>query len=99
MSLELEFNIDLGYTNVVNRQMLILEDYLSQPVIEWCHEKIGPIQWPKDVNEILRGDGWEISADWSVWMLNRTTTPRVCVIIHKDIDPQLITEFWIRFQQ
>lgn len=98
MSLELEFNIDKGYTNIVTRQILILEDYLSQPVISWCHEKIGPILWPKDVNEILRGDGWEISADWNKWLYDRDKNPRTCVIIHKDIDPQLITEFWMRFQ-
>ncbi len=99
MPLELEFDIDLGYTNIVNRQMLILEDYLSQPVIRWCHEKIGPICWPKDVNEILRGDGWEISADWSVWMYDRSRNPRVCVIINKEVDTQLLTDFWIRFQR
>lgn len=99
MILELEFNIELGYTKTINKQILVLEDYLDQPVIRWCHEKVGPIVWPKDVNEILRGDGWEISADWTKWMHNRSTKPRVCVIIKKDIDPQLVTEFWMRFQQ
>ncbi len=97
--MKLEFDSDLGYVTVVDRKMLILEDYLSQPVIRWCHERIGPIKWPKDVNEILRGDGWEISADWTVWMYNRSQKPRTYVILHKDIDPSLITDFWMRFQR
>ena len=97
--LVLDFDIELGYTKTVNKQILVLEDYLDQPVIRWCHEKIGPIKWPKEVNEILIGDGWEIAADWNKWMLNRSTNPRVSVIIHKEIDTHLITEFWMRFQR
>lgn len=93
----LEFDPDRGYTNVVNRKFLILEDYLSQPVIHWCHERIGAMRWPKEVNEILTGDGWEIYADWGPW-LNQVDKPRTYVIITKQVEQRLITEFWMRFQ-
>lgn len=96
--MKLEFDINKGYKDIVDKKVLTLEDYLNQPVIFWCHEKIGPMKWPKDVNEILSGDGWEISADWTRWMYDRSTKPEVSVIIHKDVDSRLLTDFWIRFQ-
>ena len=96
--MKLEFDTDKGYKNIADKKVLSLEDYLSQPVIRWCHERIGPLKWPKDPNEILCGDGWEICADWTKWMHDRSTKPEVSVIIHKDINSQLVTDFWMRFQ-
>lgn len=98
MPIILEYDVDRAYSTVVDKKFLELEDYLAQPLIRWCHRNIGPMNWPKLPEEILQGDGWEIAVDWSKWMFNRSTKPEACVIIHKDIDSQLLTDFWMRFQ-
>ena len=95
--MKLEFDIDKGYTNICNKKVLELDDYLNQPVIRWCHERIGPMSWPKGVNEVLCGDGWEIATDWEN-VIQYLDNPRIYVIIHKDIDSKLLTDFWMRFQ-
>ena len=97
--IELEFDSDIGYHLVSDKKVLEFEDYMDQPVVYWLHTKVGEMKWPRDVNEILHGDGWEISADWANWMYDTSQKPRTCAIIHKDINPQLVTEFWIRFQR
>lgn len=95
--MKLEFDPDRGYKGVVGTKFLSIDDYLTQPVIVWCHKNIGPIHWPKDVNEVLQGEGWEIAADWEGY-LNGIDKPRTYVIIHTSISDKLVTDFWIRFQ-
>lgn len=96
--MKLEFDPDKGYgRDPVTKKYLVKDDYLSLPVVRWCHERIGPIDWPKDVNEILRGEGWEIFADWDGWLRN-VDKPRTYVIIHTSLDTKLVTDFWMRFQ-
>lgn len=94
----LEYDVDRAYATVADKKTLDLEDYLAQPLLLWCHKNIGPIKWPREPAEIMHGDGWEIAVDWNKWMLNHSNKPEACVIINKDIDPQLLTDFWMRFQ-
>ena len=96
--MKLEFDPDKGYVSIISKKVLSVEDYLNQPVIAWCHRNIGPIHWPKDVAELLRGDGWAISVDWNPWLNNVDDRPRTYVIIEQEISDRLITEFWMRFQ-
>lgn len=97
--MKLEFDPDKGYGSTpVRKKRLERKDYLTLPVIRWCHERIGPIRWPKSVNEVLTGEGWQIYAQWDDYLKHLDNKPRTYVIINKDIDQRLITEFWMRFQ-
>jgi len=97
--MKLEFDSDKGYRSGVYGRKLDKEDYLSLPIVKWCNDKIGEINWPKDVNEVLTGDGWDIYSDWVERLSDNTLdfAPRLYVIINKEIDQRLVTEFWIRF--
>jgi hypothetical protein len=97
MQMKLEFDTVKGYGDFEIVEPTTLDDYLGVPVIAWCHGKIGNISWPRDPNEVLQGDGWEISADWQDYLNYGNTMPRVYVIITKPVDQRLLTEFWIRF--
>lgn len=98
MTIRLEFDSDKGYGSGFRTKSITKEDYLSLPVLKWCHEKLGPINFPKDPNEVLTGDGWEIYADWEGY-LKGIDKPRIYVIIDKQINQRLITEFWMKFSQ
>ena len=99
MSVDLVFDSEKGYGRGIKGKVATKEDYLSLPVIKWCHEKVGPLKFPKDPNEILTGDGWEIYSDWNDILYKDSVDlrPGLHVIIHKEINSRLITEFWMKF--
>ena len=100
--ISLEFNPDLGYGDfVVDGRDPGLEQYMRLPVVQWCHEHIGPVQWPKADDQALAGQGWQIRAEWTVWPVFSVLTakPRVFIDVTADLDQRLITEFWMRFMR
>lgn len=96
--MKLEFDTAKGYIDREIKDEMTIDDYLSMPVIAWCHRKIGPMDWPRDPNQVLHGDGWEILADWSEYLAKTSLLPQTYVIITKPVDDQLLTDFWMRFQ-
>jgi hypothetical protein len=97
VQIKLEFDCDKAYGNCELSDPITLDNYMELPVVEWCHKKIGAMNWPRDPNEVLYGDGWQIGADWSDYLEHRSNLPYVYVIITKPVEQKLITEFWMRF--
>ena len=99
--IQLEFDQQKAYGDVIFGHDITYEDYMSVPVIRWCSEHIGSLNWPIRPGEQVHGDGWEIYADWSRWMLakHRDIPPRTVLILREEVDQKLITEFWMRFGQ
>lgn len=97
--MRLEFDPDLGYGSepVVGKDMT-LDQYLALPVIGWCHSKIGCMDWPRDPQQVLTGQGWEVYADWGQYY-KEGTVPRTFILTAQDLSTELITEFWMRFQR
>ena len=96
--LELEFNINKAYSDVVLKgKNLSKRDYMALPIVQWAVKNIGPLKTTK-VGEILPGDGWEIYADWQYYLNNVDEKPRVVLKCKCDLDSRLVTEFWMKFQ-
>lgn len=96
--IELDFDIQKGYTDVVLKGRKITPaDYMELPIVQWCVKNVGHIK-TANPGEILHGDGWEIFADWQNYIGGVDKTPRVVLKLHTEVDQRLITEFWMRFQ-
>jgi hypothetical protein len=97
--IELEFDQRRAYGDIVFGHNISYEDYLSVPIVCWCINNIGPLNWPMRPGDKLGGEGWEIYADWSRWMAAkyRDTPPRTVLILYDDTDSRLLTEFWMKF--
>jgi len=96
--IELEFNIQKGYSDVVlTGKTVTQENYMQLPIVKWAVKNIGPIL-TNHPNEILYGEGWEISADWDPYWIGVDGAPRVVLQCDCELDSRLITDFWMRFQ-
>lgn len=96
--LELEFDINKGYNDVVLKgKRLTKLDYMQLPIIQWAVKNIGELR-TNGVGEILHGDGWEIYADWQGYLNKLDDKPRVVLKCTHELDSRLVTEFWMRFQ-
>lgn len=96
--INLEFDIDLGYGDIViSGQEPTVEDLLNLPVVRWLDQHIGPLEFPRDPGKLLNGNGWTISAEWN--MLEHERRPRCWVLLDKPVEDRLLTEFWMRFQR
>jgi hypothetical protein len=96
--IELEFDIQKGYSDVVlEGKTLTKQDYTQLPIVQWAVKNIGPIL-TNEPGQILYGEGWEIYADWNNYINEVDDTPRVVLKCKHELDSRLITEFWIRFQ-
>ena len=98
MPIELEFNIQKGYSDVVlNGKTVTQENYLDLPIVKWAVKNIGPIL-TNEPNQVLYGEGWEIHADWDPYWIGVDGAPRVVLQCTCELDSRLITDFWMRFQ-
>lgn len=97
MSIELEFNIEKGYSDVVLKgRKVTKDDYMTLPIVLWAVKNIGPIL-THEVGQILHGDGWEIYADWQSYLQGLDKKPRVVLKLDCELDTRLILDFWMRF--
>lgn len=95
---ELEFDIEKGYSNVVlEGKTLTKLHYMQLPIVQWAVKNIGPVL-TSEPGQILYGEGWEIYADWNDYINAVDNTPRVVLKCNHKLDSRLITEFWMRFQ-
>jgi len=96
--IELEFNIQKGYNDVVvEGKRVSREDYMRLPIVQWAVKNIGPLL-TSEPNQILYGEGWEIYADWDPYWIGVDGAPRVVLKCSHDLDSRLITQFWMKFQ-
>lgn len=97
--IEMEFDHQRAYGDVVFGENITYEDYLTVPIVRWCIKNIGPLHWPISPGDSLSGEGWEVYADWSLWMSAKfyDRPPRTVLLLTDDVDSKLLTEFWIKF--
>lgn len=96
--IELEFDTDKAYGRAVFGREITFEDYQHLPIVRWCVRNVGPMYWPKKPGDRLAGDGWTVEADWTKWMSGKhDAPPRTVLQLCENVDPKLITEFWMKF--